>query len=113
MTKLTFIPLNKTIDSVTDQKLLITARKNQIPIRFGCASCRCGTCGIHVSPPEAFHPMSPDEAALLERMRLPTTGEVRLACQAKQKGSIDAVIDLSFQDTYSPDDGDGDGSISE
>jgi ferredoxin len=55
--------------------------------------------------------MSPDEAALLKRMRLPITGEVRLACQAKQTGEQDAQVDLEFQDTYSPDDGDGDGSL--
>lgn len=111
MAKITFNPLNKSVESVADQKLLITARKNQIPIRFGCASCRCGTCGIKVSPPEAFHAMSQDEFALLTRMKLPTTGEVRLACQAKQTGQSDALVDLSFQDTYSPDDGDGDGSL--
>ncbi|MEI6834658.1 MAG: 2Fe-2S iron-sulfur cluster-binding protein [bacterium] len=111
MARITFTPLNKSVEATADQKLLITARKNQIPLRFGCASCRCGTCGVKVAPSEAFHPMSQDEFALLSRMKLPTTGEVRLACQAKQTGGQDATIDLSFQDTYSPDDGDGDGSL--
>jgi ferredoxin len=111
MAKLTFLPSNKTVETTPDQKVLIAARKNQIPLRFGCASCRCGTCGVKVAPADAFHPMSPDEAALLKRMRLPLTGEVRLACQAKQTGEQDAQVDLTFQDTYSPDDGDGDGSL--
>lgn len=109
--KIRFLPLDKTIEAVDNQKLLMAARKNQIPIRFGCASCRCGTCGVKISPPAAFHPMSSDEAALLSRMRLPTTGEVRLACQAKLTGGLNVTVDLDFQDTYSPDDGDGDGSL--
>ena len=111
MAKINFSPMNKSVDATADRKLLITARKNQIPIRFGCASCRCGTCGVKVAPSEAFYPMSQDEFALLTRMKLPTNGDVRLACQAKQTGNLDATIDLSFQDTYSPDDGDGDGSL--
>jgi len=111
MAKLTFLPINKTIEAVEDQKLLVLARKNHVNIRFGCASCRCGTCGVKVSPREAFTEMSSDEAALLQRMKLPTTGEVRLACQARQTAKCDAVIDLDFQDSYSPDDGDGDGSL--
>lgn len=109
--KITFLPLQKTTDAVNNQKLLMAARKNQIPIRYGCASCRCGTCGVKISPVEAFHPMSSDESALLARMRLPTSGEVRLACQAKLTGELNALVDLEFQDTYSPDDGDGDGSL--
>lgn len=111
MTKVTFTPINKSVDAPAEQKLLIAARKNQIPIRFGCASCRCGTCAVRVLTPEAFHPLSADELALLHRMKLPTTGEIRLACQAKLTGKLDAQIDLDFQDTYSPDDGDGDGSL--
>ncbi len=111
MAKIKFLPEEAIAEAIPDQKLLITARKNSINIRFGCASCRCGTCGIKVSNPSAFHPMSHDERLLLHRMRLPTTGDIRLACQAKSTGALDTDVDVSFQDTYSPDDGDGDGSL--
>ena len=111
MAKIRFIPIEKSIDAIADQKLLVAARKNNIPIRYGCASCRCGTCAVKISTPGAFHPMSSIESDLLSRMRLPTTGEIRLACQARQTAQVDTSVDLSYQDTYSPDDGDGDGSI--
>jgi len=111
MAKIRFIPIEKSIEAIVDQKLLVAARKNNIPIRYGCASCRCGTCAVKISAPGAFHPMTSMESDLLSRMRLPITGEVRLACQARQTSQVDTSVDLSFQDTYSPDDGDGDGSI--
>jgi ferredoxin len=106
MAKIKFLPENRVTDAVVDQKLLVTARKNNIRIRFGCASCRCGTCGVKVSEPAAFRPMSQDETALLNRMRLPVSGDVRLACQAKLNGTLDTEVDIDFQDRYSPDDGD-------
>jgi ferredoxin len=115
MAKLTFTPGEIVVDAVDGQKLLVTARKNKINIRFGCASCKCGTCAVKTDHPEAFHPMQDDEQKLLSRMRLSVAGDVRLACQAKARASVDhavdASVDISFQDTYSPDDGDGDGSL--
>jgi ferredoxin len=106
MAKIKFLPENKVAEAVGDQKLLVAARKNNIRIRFGCASCRCGTCGVKVGNPAAFHPMGVDESALLLRMRLSTAGDVRLSCQAKLVGTVDTDVDISFQDLYSPDDGD-------
>jgi hypothetical protein len=44
-------------------------------------------------------------------MNLPTSGDVRLACQARTTGNADTIVDISFQDTYSPDDLEGDGSL--
>ena len=111
MSKITFLPGQQTAEALPDQKILVTARKNKIEIRFGCASCRCGTCGVKVSDPTAFAPMKPDEETLLARMKLPTSGIVRLACQARTTGAVDTSVDISFQDTYSPDDGDEDGSL--
>jgi ferredoxin len=112
MSMIKFLPTNQEIDAVADLKLLVAARKNKISIRFGCAACRCGTCGVKVSEPAAFQPMGSEEEALLRRMKLSTSGDVRLACQARLSGTRDSTVDISFQDSYSPDDGDGDGSIS-
>jgi ferredoxin len=106
MATIKFLPENKVTDAIVDQKLLVTARKNNIQIRFGCASCRCGTCGVRVSEPAAFQPMCQDEIVLLTRMRLPVDGDIRLACQAKLNGTLDTDVDIDFQNQYSPDDGD-------
>jgi ferredoxin len=111
MSLIKFIPANVTIDAAKDTKLLVVARKNQIPIRFGCASARCGTCAVKVSDPSAFLPMQSNEESLLKRINLPTGGEVRLACQARNSGTTDTMVDISFQETYSPDDLEGDGSL--
>lgn len=82
-------------------KILLAARKAQVDIRFGCASCRCGTCAVEVKS-GVTSPMRDNEKELLERMKLPIDGSIRLACQAKVLEG-QAVVDLSFQDKYSPD----------
>jgi ferredoxin len=84
-------------------KLLVAATRNKVPIRFGCAACRCGTCGVAVAGGAELSTMRPDERALLTRMGLPLDGSVRLACQTRIHGG-EAEVDLAFQDTYSPDD---------
>lgn len=111
MAKITFTPSNIEAEADKETKLLVVARKNRVNIRFGCASARCGTCAVKVSDPSAFLPMQTNEESLLKRMNLPTGGDVRLACQARAKGEIPSTVDISFQDTYSPDDLDGDGSL--
>lgn len=104
MPKVEFKPQNLTVDVDPNTKLLVAATRNKVPIRFGCASCRCGTCGVAVSGSGQLTPMKPDELALLTRMGLKTDGSIRLACQARiESGEI--TVDLDFQKTYSPDDG--------
>ena len=109
MSTIKFIPSDSVIDvidSVIGMKLLVAARKNKVPIRFGCAACSCGICIIKITEPSALHPMKPNEEALLRKLKVSTNGDVRLACQAKLSGVVDAVVDLSFQDTVdiNPDD---------
>lgn len=111
MASLKFIPADVTTEAAKDVKVLVAARQCKVPIRFGCASARCGTCAVKISNPSAVQPMKADELALLTRMNLPTSGDVRLACQARTTGNADTIVDISFQDTYSPDDLEGDGSL--
>jgi ferredoxin len=111
MAQIKFKPSNISAEAAKDTKILVTARKHQVAIRFGCASARCGTCAVKVSDENAFSPMQPNESALLKRMNLSTDGDVRLSCQARSTGERDCEVDISFQDTYSPDDLDGDGSL--
>ncbi len=105
MPKVTFLPVGKSFDCEPNTKLLVAANRNKVPIRFGCASCRCGTCGVKVAGAGELSPMKPDEKALLTRMNLALDGTIRLACQTRIVDG-EVAVDLAFQDTYSPDDGD-------
>lgn len=105
MPKVTFQPQQITVEVDPNTKILVAATRNKVKIRFGCASCRCGTCGVAVSGGQLTK-MRPDERALLERMGLPLDGSVRLACQTRVEAG-ETTVDLAFQDTYSPDDLEG------
>lgn len=107
MPKVNFEPAHSEIEVDTNTKILLAAKKGKIPLRYGCASCRCGTCAVQVSRAGALSVMRPDEEALLKRIGLPLDGTVRLSCQARI--SDDVTVDISYQDTYSPDDLEGDG----
>ncbi|MFW7382071.1 MAG: 2Fe-2S iron-sulfur cluster-binding protein [Oligoflexus sp.] len=84
-------------------KLLVAARKAKADIKFGCASCQCGTCGVRIKDLQGeLSPMRDNEKALLAKMKLATDGSIRLACQARiLEGEV--TVDLSFQEEYSPD----------
>jgi ferredoxin len=106
MVKVIFIPQKVGLEVDEGTKILVAARKGQTGIRFGCASCRCGTCGVRVDTKQgSISPMKSEEKDLLERMSLPLDGSVRLACQARVlTGEI--KVDLDFQMEYDPDQGD-------
>lgn len=102
---ITFTPHGTTVSVDAGTKVLSAAVKHKVPIRFGCGACRCGTCGIGVKGNGDLSPMAPNERELLERMNLSVDGQVRLACQARVlAGRVE--VDLAFQNTYSPDEGD-------
>lgn len=107
MPKVTFEPSHIEVDVDANTKVLLAAKKGKVPLRYGCASCRCGTCAVQVSDGSAFTAMRPDEEMLLKRIGLTLDGTVRLSCQARI--AKDVSVDIAFQDTYSPDDLDGDG----
>jgi ferredoxin len=103
--ELTFLPEAITASWPENTKLLVAARRAKLPIRFGCAACQCGTCGVKVvSGAENLSEMKDNERALLEAMHLSTDGSVRLSCQARIMDGK-ASIDLSFQATYDPEKG--------
>jgi ferredoxin len=104
MPKVRFIPDDLTFEAAANTKILAVANRNKVNIRFGCASCRCGTCAVKVSGDGKLSSMREDERELLTRMLLDAQGEIRLACQTKiESGEI--TIDLDFQNTYSADQG--------
>lgn len=99
-----FLPSQTSIDVEENTKILVAGRRARVPIRFGCAACSCGTCAVRVEVRGTLSAMKENERALLERMKLPIDGSVRLSCQARIiQGAAD--VDLAFQDTYSPDQG--------
>jgi ferredoxin len=108
MPTIRFLPQGVAFEVEENTKLLVAANRNRIPIRFGCASCRCGTCGVKVEAARgALSDMKDPEKQLLSRMGLATDGTVRLACQTRlMKDKV--TVDLDFQNTYSPDDGEDD-----
>ncbi len=105
MPKITFYPPGIAVTAEPNTKVLAAANRNKISLRFGCSACRCGTCGIAVSGDGTLTDMKDDERKLLRRMELPLDGTVRLACQARILAG-DVNVDLTFQDSYSPDQGD-------
>ncbi len=104
MPNLLFLPLNKDVPADANTKVLVAARRAAIPIRFGCGACRCGTCAVAVSGDGVLSPIAANEHELLTKMKLPVDGSIRLSCQARLVEG-DVVVDLSFQDKYSPDTG--------
>jgi ferredoxin len=103
MPTIRFLPVQRSIEVPEQTKILVAANRMKIGLRFGCASCRCGTCGITVAGTGTVSPMQTNERELLERMGLNPNQGVRLACQTRIiSGEID--VDLDFQNTYSPDD---------
>lgn len=103
MPKVVFEPLGTGYEVESSTKILAVATRNKVKMRYGCASCRCGTCGVAVQGGQ-LSPMKNDEKSLLTRMALTVDGSVRLACQARVlEGEVH--VDLDFQNTYSPDQG--------
>lgn len=105
MPEFRFLPENISIDTDANGKILAIARKAKIPIRFGCAACRCGTCAVEIiEGSQNLNEMKANERSLLEQMRLPTNGKVRLSCQARiETGHV--TVDISFQENYDPEQG--------
>lgn len=103
MPKLKFLPQNSEVEVQLNTKILVAAVKAQLPIRYGCGACRCGTCAVAVVEDrmEALSPMEEEELKMLERLNLQTNGSIRMACRARVLNGI-VTVDLSFQDTYSP-----------
>ncbi len=102
MPKVIFKPSGEEIDVSENSKILAAAIRGKVDIRYGCAACRCGTCGVSIEVDGKIRPMEKDEKELLIRMGLPTDGHVRLACRARiEEGTV--TVNLDFQETYSPD----------
>lgn len=99
-----FLPQDLTVDVDSNVKLLVAANRAKVPIRFGCGSCRCGTCGVAVKVSAGeLSAISADEEQMLKRLGFDLSGEVRMACRARVLSGV-VEVDLEFQNSYEPPD---------
>jgi len=87
--KVTFLPMNQTVETLPGRTILETALDHDIPVQHACGGfCACSTCHVIVKSGEAN--LSEKEES--EEERLDTTPSVtlhsRLACQARVNGDI-------------------------
>ena len=88
------------VDVEANTKILVAARRGKANIRFGCASCKCGTCAVKIDSSEGeLNEVSEDEDGMLKKLNLNQEPGVRMACRARIVAGT-ATVDLAFQDQY-------------
>lgn len=90
MPKVTFLPVNKTVEAAVGESLLEVAINHDVPLEHACGGfCACTTCQVHVKEgKENLSPMEADEAERIEETAMNPTPESRLGCQAKVRGDV-------------------------
>ena len=87
MPKITFLPMNKTVDAQPGQTILDVAMDNDIEIPHACGgNCACGACVVTVKEGEVS-PKDEDSEGMF------TSGETRLACATKVMNS-DITVEI-------------------
>jgi len=93
MPKITFLPMNVTLEAKDGDSILDVAVAHDIPLQHACGGfCACTTC--HVIVKEGEKTLSPAEEDEEERLDRATgvTLKSRLGCQAKIHG--DVVVEI-------------------
>jgi 2Fe-2S ferredoxin len=90
MPKVTFKPMDLTVEAEPGETLLEVALRHGIPILHACGGfCACTTCQVVVpSGGDQLSKMDECEADRLERASPPAQLTSRLACQAKVVGDV-------------------------
>ena len=85
MPKVTFLPVDMTVEGNEGESILDVALNHDVPIQHSCGGfCACTTCQVVVTcNPEQLSPKQDDEQDLLENVAINESS--RLACQAKLK----------------------------
>ncbi len=94
MPKITFMPMNLTLDAREGESILDVAISHDIPMQHACGGfCACTTCHVIVkSGMPNLSEMEEDEQERLERVAMDVTADSRLGCQAKLHG--DVVVEI-------------------
>lgn len=89
MPKITFLPMNQTVEAKEGESILEAAVANDIPLQHACGGfCACTTCHIVVKEGEKnLTEMEEDEEERLDRAT-GVTLRSRLGCQAKVTGDV-------------------------
>ncbi|MFZ9595779.1 MAG: 2Fe-2S iron-sulfur cluster-binding protein [Bdellovibrionia bacterium] len=98
MPKVTFLPMNQTVEAKTGESLLDVAIEHDIPIQHACGGfCACTTCHVLVkSGAENLSPIEDEEAERMER-GLELAPQSRLGCQAQVRGDVVVeVVNVDF-----------------
>lgn len=100
MPLVTFIPDQVEAEVDENTKLLVAGRRSKSSIRFGCASCKCGTCAVKIDSSQgSLNEIDADERKMLDKLRLSDSPDVRMACKARvMSGNL--TVDLEFQNQY-------------
>jgi ferredoxin, 2Fe-2S len=93
MPKVTFMPMNQTVEAKDGESILDVAINHDVPLSHACGGfCACTTCHVHVQDgAQNLSEMEDDEEERLDR----ATGQTlksRLGCQAKVHG--DVVVEI-------------------
>lgn len=93
MPKVTFLPLNQTVEGAHGDSILDVALSNDIPLQHACGGyCACTTCHILVkSGAENLSEIEEEEEERLDRATNITLHS-RLGCQAKISGDVTVEI---------------------
>ncbi len=97
MPKVTFLPLNQTVDAQKGESILETALAHDIPLHHACGGyCACTTCQIRVI--QGSENLSTIEEEESERLQSADgiAPQSRLGCQAKVQG--DVVVEMVHLD---------------
>ena len=93
MPKVTFLPMNTTVDAKEGESILDVAINYDIPLQHACGGfCACTTCHVIVkSGEDKLSGVEDDEEERMDRAA-GVTLHSRLGCQAKVHGDITVEI---------------------
>lgn len=100
MPKVTFLPVNMTVEAREGESILDTAIAHDVPLPHACGGfCACTTCRIEVRSAGAapLSDMDEDEQERLEQVGCLIPGS-RLGCQAKVHG--DVIVEIMSPDDF-------------
>lgn len=93
MPKVTFQPVNMTVEAEEGESILDVALNHDVPLMHACGGfCACTTCHIHVKSGKAnLSEMEEDEEERIQDVD-ELTPDSRLGCQAKVNGDVEVLI---------------------
>ena len=91
MPKVTFLPLNKTVEVHAGENLLEISEEHEIGLEHACGGvCACSTCHVIVEQgtDDNLEEADDDELDTMDKLVASQTLHSRLGCQARVKGDV-------------------------